>query len=363
MDLSEFKSLLDEQGNLLKQRFDAIDSKIAKVEQDANAALKRVMRPGGGAPSGEATKGFADRVADALTAEKGALLKHGRVSFDIEWKAATDPVTTAEVGTYSSIPGSVPTFTIGVQQAMARRSIDSATNIVYPRLSGVEGSAALQAEGSGKAQVHPNFDPITQGALTIAAWAKVTRQAMDDYDELRAQIGAALTEAVQRAIDAMLVNGGTGFTGGLNALATDHTSLVYERLADAVSEAQATMLEEGFMPRTVAMRPSSWLGVQLATGGADGLYLAGGYGTGYLDPMPSGLRGLRVALSPAATAGKALLIDPAHVELLDFGSINVIAAMAGNDLTENKVTVLAETRVVPVVRSVKALRLVTPKAA
>ncbi len=359
MDMTELKSVFDEQGKLWQSYKEAVDARLGKVEDEAAAMMKRVARPGG--TNVEQTKGFADRVAEALTAEKGALLKHGRVSFDIEWKAATDVVNTSEVGTYASIAGSVPTFTIGVQRAMARRTIDSATNIVYPRLAGVEGTAALQAEGSGKAQVHPDFAPITQGALTIAAWAKLTRQALDDYAELRQQVGAALTEAVQRAMDAMLIGGGAGFTGGLNALATNHVSAVYTRLADAVSEAQMTMIEDGFVPRSVAMRPSSWLGVQLATGGADGLYLAGGYGTGYLDPMPSGLRGLNVALSPAATAGKALLIDPAHVELLDFGSINVIAAMAGNDLTENKLTVLCETRVVPVVRSVKALRLVTPK--
>lgn len=360
MDMTELKSVFDEQGKLWQSYKEAVDARLGKIEDQAAAMMKRVMRPGG-QPSGEATKSMAGRIADALTAEKGALLKHGRVSFEVEMKAATDTVTTGEVGTYASRPGSVPEFAIGVQRAMARRTVDSVTNVVYPRLAGTEGTAGLQTEGLAKAQVHPNFDPITQGALTVAAWTKVTRQAMDDYGELRSQIDAALTEAVQRAIDAALISGGTGFSGGLQGLATASTSLVYTRLADAVSEVQATMLEDGLMPRSVVMKPSTWLAVQLATGGADGLYLAGGYGTGYLDPMPSALRGLRVVLSPAATAGKALLIDPAHVELLDFGSINLIAAMAGDDLTTNRITLLAETRIVPVVRSTKALRLVTPK--
>ncbi len=76
-------------------------------------------------------------------------------------------------------------------------------------------------------------------------------------------------------------------------MGTSYTSLVYTSLADAASEAVATMQEAGFVPNVVAFRPTDFLGVQLART-STGEYLAGPY----LQPLPELLRGLKVVLSP-----------------------------------------------------------------
>lgn len=107
----------------------------------------------------------------------------------------------------------------------------------------------------------------------------------------------------------------------------------------------------------VVLNPADWLVVTTATG-TDGHYLGGSY----LGTMPMEMRGLRVSLSPSVDAGKALLIDTAHVELLIVDGFNIEVAYDGNDFTKNLVTMLGEMRVIPIFMTTGAARLITPKA-
>ena len=70
-----------------------------------------------------------------------------------------------------------------------------------------------------------------------------------------------------------------------------------------------------------------------------------------------------MSLSPSVDAGKALLIDTAHVELLIVDGFNIEVAYDGNDFTKNLVTMLGEMRVIPIFMTTGAARLITPKAA
>jgi hypothetical protein len=72
------------------------------------------------------------------------------------------------------------------------------------------------------------------------------------------------------------------------------------------------------------------------------------------------MRGLRVLLSPSVDAGKALLMDTAHVELLVVDGFVVEAAYADDDFSKNLISLRGETRVIPVFLSVGAARLITP---
>lgn len=75
------------------------------------------------------------------------------------------------------------------------------------------------------------------------------------------------------------------------------------------------------------------------------------------------MRGLRVVLSASVDAGKALLMDTAHSELMVRDGFSIEMAYDGNDFTKNLVTILGEMRVIPVFRTVGSARLITPKAA
>jgi len=74
------------------------------------------------------------------------------------------------------------------------------------------------------------------------------------------------------------------------------------------------------------------------------------------------MRGLRVVLSPSVDAGKALLMDSSHSELLVVDDFSIEVAYAGDDFTSNLATVLGECRVIPVYRTTGSARLITPKA-
>lgn len=72
------------------------------------------------------------------------------------------------------------------------------------------------------------------------------------------------------------------------------------------------------------------------------------------------MRGLQVVLSPSVDAGKALLMDSSHSELLVVDAFSVEVGFVDQDFTKNLVTLLGELRVIPVFRTVGAARLITP---
>jgi hypothetical protein len=281
------------------------------------------------------------------------MTKVDKIGFEI--KAAGDPLTTAVARTVQSAGvGSPGPMALGVHNAFPVRYIGATSAIEYSRYTGLEGAAALQsAEGAAKAAVRPTFTLVSQGALTIAGYSKISKQALNDQQELQRAIDVTLRRSIATALDSEL---NSGAWGGLLTLATAYTSLVYDGLADAASEAVATMQEAGFVPDTVVMRPADWLAITTAKATGSGEYLSGAY----LAPLPELLRGMKVVLSPTVTAGKGLVVDTSQIELLVVEDLNVEIGTDADDFTKNVRTILGELRVVPTFRAVGAARLITP---
>lgn len=278
-------------------------------------------------------------------------------SVRLEIKAATDTITTTSGRTIVSGGVGAPGGQfLGIQNALRTRSASGTTAVEYARFTGQQGSAAQQAaEGDAKAAVRPDHTLIQQSALTIAGYAKLSRQALNDSAELKAAIDLTLARSVAGSMNVVLSNGGTGFTGYV-PLATAVTSLTYTRLADAVSQYVGEMQIAGFNPDVVVMSPGTWTNVVTLQDAALS-YLSGAY----MGTVQQELRGLRVVLSTGVPAGKALVMDSSHSELLAVEGFSVEVAYSGDDFTKNMVTVLGEARVIPVFRSVGSALLVTPK--
>lgn len=309
-----------------------------------------------GRPGSPTTIG--DRAAQAFVADHELLEKTRTLR--IEVKAAADPLTTSEGRTVLWGGLAVPSGgVIGIQTALPMRNVPAGTTVEYSRYTSQQGAAAQQTtEGSAKAALKPDFTLVAQSALTIAGYTKLSRQAMQDVAELRQAVNTTIRRSLDTAMDVAITNGATGFAGGLEALATAFTSATYTSMADAISEGVSTMQIAGFNPNLVALNPASWLAAVVAKGTANDHYLSGNY----LGALPQEMRGLRVVLSPSVDAGKALLIDTAHVELVTIGSMFFEAAYAADDFTKNLITVLGELRFAPVFRAVGAARFITPKA-
>lgn len=311
------------------------------------------------ADAGIIKRGFGVAVWEELQKNADLLSKTSKLRMEI--KAATDPITTTSAGhRKQGGVGVLAESLLGIQGAFETRQANGISSLTYSRYTGQEGAAAVQAgEGAAKAAIRPTFSEINQSAITIAGYTKLSRQALSDSSELQRAVDVSLTRSVSTALDDLLnVGSVTPAFAGMLSLSTAYTSLVYESLVDAASEAVASMQEDGFQPAVVAFRPSDWLSVQTAQNAITGDYLSGGY----LEALPTAMRGLRVVLSPTVPSGKVLVIDPSHLELLIVDNMAVEVGYENDDFTRNIVTLLGEMRVIPTFRAVGAARLITPKA-
>jgi hypothetical protein len=345
--------------------FDKVESNLnqSRVVQ-AELADRVLMLEQRGLPTGIAPTGrvrtLGDEVVEALKANGDLLNKTKSLRLEgLARKAAGDPITTSSARNIVSGGVGAPIGgVLGLQNAVPTRPANGMSAVEYSRYTGQEGSAAVQAaEGDAKAAVRPTHSLISQSAITVAGYTKSSRQALNDAAELRAAIDVVLSRSVATALDAALVNGvvAPSFTG-FETLATAYTSLIYDAIPDAVSEAVATMQTAGFAPDVVALNPADWLAVTVAKGTSNDHYLSGSY----LGVLPLEMRGLRVVLSPSIDAGKALVMDSSHSELLVVDGFAVEIAYSGDDFTKNLVTILGEMRVIPIFRTVGSARLVTP---
>ena len=348
----------------LLKALDKIDDKMQgfKLEQTIlSDRLLQVEQKGGTRYDGPSGGGesLGSRVVKAFQANAETLAKSK--SLRLEIKAAGDPLTTTSgrtlVGAGVGAPGS--SVFLGVQNGLTVRNASGTSASEYFRYTGTQGAAAVQAgEGAAKAAVRPDHTMITQSALTIAGYSKISRQALSDSAELKSAIDITLRRSVNTSLDSILNAGNvTPAWTGLLALATAYTSLVYSPLVDAISEAVALMQVSGFVPDTVALNPADWLAITIARG-SDGHPLSGAY----LGTLPEAMRGLRVVLSHGVTVGKALVMDSGQIELLVSDDFAVEFGTVNDDFSRNLVTILGEMRVIPIFRSVGAARLITPMA-
>jgi len=315
-----------------------------------------------GDASAPSIKSLGDQVIEGLKKHGDLLAKTKSLRLEgLTLKAAGDAITTTSGRRIISGGVGVPYGgVLGLQNAIPTRPSGGTSAVEYSRYTGQQGAAGVQAgEGAAKAAVRPDHSLITQTALTVAGYAKMSRQAMSDSAELRAAVDVTLARSVATALDVALVNGNvTPSFDGFETLATAYTSLVYDTIPDAVSEAVATMQTAGFSPDVVALNPTDWLVVTTAKGTANDHYLSGSY----LGVLPMEMRGLRVVLSPSVDAGKALVMDSSHSELLVVDGFAVEIAYSGDDFTKNLATILGEMRVIPIFRTVGSARLITPAA-
>lgn len=347
----------------ISRAIDGISDNFHSIKATQNELAERLLSleqrgtPGSLMPLERKGTSFADQVVKGFTDNSELFAK--TKSLRLEIKAASDPITTTSGRTImSGGVGFVQGGVLGLQNALSVRPV-STTALEYSRYTGQQGAAAVQgAEGDTKAAVRPDHTLITQNALTVAGYAKMSRQALEDSNELRRAVEITLNGSVATALDAALVNGATGFTGGFEGLATAYTSLVYTSLVDAISEGVATMQTAGFVPDVVVLNPADWLAITVAKGTANDHYLSGSY-LGQIEPV---LRGLRVVLSPSIDAGKALVMDSSHSELLIVSNFTVELGYTNDDFVKNLAVLLGEMRILPVFRTVGSARLITPKA-
>lgn len=354
-EIQQFKQLVEDSSEALKERFARIDAEIRdmKLDSERRAAM-------GGHPVEYGTgRTFASRATETINKSMDHLDRHG--SLRVEVKAAGDLITTANVGNTRNVGlGSPSAMPIGLQ--FAGRAIESigATSVEYSRYLGTEGDAGVQAtEGGTKSALRGNWLLVNQPSITVAGYSNVSRQALHDTAQLNGAISNVMSNSLNKAVDDLLWSGSSGLFAGYVDLATTHQSEVFDVLVDAVAEGIAVMQEAGSNPTAVAVSPTTWVSITTAKASGSGEYLTGAY----LGAPTMMMHGLPVVLSLSVPNDRAVLVDANAVELVVTQNPVIEVGYKNDDFIKNQAVLLIETRVAPVIKASAALLYVMPEGA
>jgi HK97 family phage major capsid protein len=182
--------------------------------------------------------------------------------------------------------------------------------IVYMEETSFTNTAAEHVEDSG-AMVEATL-ALTQRSVTvqeIGVWLPVTRQQLEDVDEVTAYIDQRLSFMLRQRMDSQIIVG-TGLTCFLAGLLTNtgrQTFVLAGDQMDAIYDAARRVRVTGRAnPNALIVHPNDWQPIRLKRSN-DGLYILGNPN----EPL-SNLWGLRVVESDAITEGSTLVGDYAN---------------------------------------------------
>lgn len=236
------------------------------------------------------------------------------------------------------------------------------SNIIqYVQVAALPGYAAETAELAAKPQEGITFVDATAPVRTIAGYAKMARQALDDMAGLATLINTLIPWDVRRRLmNQMLFGDGTGQNllglanvAGIGAPA----SVAGDNVADGLLRAATTIVLSDGDPSFVALNPLTWLSI-LTTKATTNQYVFGdaqdlvaGPDLGNAQAVPGrgnsiwGLQVVQNRLVPAAVGGP-IVGDPIGAALLVREGVNIKTSDADqDDFIKNRVTILGETRV------------------
>lgn len=231
----------------------------------------------------------------------------------------------------------------------------------YARYIDQTGVAGVQAsEGGTKPEATPTFGDISQNAVTVAAYTTVSEQALKGDGELAGVVNTFLMGEVLEAADSMLISGTVAASwpfSGYKALASAYPSAAYTELGDAVADCVQNMRQAGFMPDIVVVNAMAYLSIILSKN-TTGDYLIPAAVTSA--PTDIRLHGCKVVFSSLLTTTEALVLDSRYCEMGVSSELVVELGYVTDNFTRNLRTVRAEIGLIPTMRHIGAVRLVTP---
>jgi HK97 family phage major capsid protein len=220
--------------------------------------------------------------------------------------------------------------------------------VTYMRELTYTNAADTVAEAAAKPESALTFEAVSDPVRKIAHWIPVTEEMLEDVPALQSYLDTRLRLGVQLAEDSQLLSGSVvapDIVGILNrtGLAVD-VARGTDTNADAVlRQIAAIYVSTGLQPTGIVMNPTNWLTIQLMKT-TDGEYIAGN--GPFSAPQAPTLWGLPVALTPAITAGTALVgAFKTAAQLFRKGGLKVEASNSHSDFfTKNLVAIRAEER-------------------
>jgi HK97 family phage major capsid protein len=207
------------------------------------------------------------------------------------------------------LPGILPypTRPLVVRDLIAPGTTTS-NQVVYQKEQAFTNAAATVAEGAAKPESAITFVAVTSAVRKIAHFVPISTELLEDVPGIASYIDARLGVGLNLTEEDQLLNGNgvspniLGFLQ-LPGLAPD-VPRGSDNNMDAVGKQIGAIASSVFeMPSGIIMHPSNWLTITMSKS-AQGEYLGNGP---LAAPQPRTLWGLPVAVTPAITAGTALV--------------------------------------------------------
>lgn len=333
----------------LQKQVDAIDAKMTETHR-ANlkgASLEETLREDG-------------KLQDWIKTKRGTCFVQVKGHHIAELLERKTTIDSAALGSATSGVLQIDRTAGIVQEArqgLRLRNVISSrpTNlptIDFVKVNAAPATASLQTEGSAKIENAATFTTGSAYVKTIASWIPMTRQAMDDFDELMGYIRRALPYYVNKREEVEFLHGGGGSTD-INGLVTQATALqpalalpAYNK-SDLISAAiQQIEIATEIDPTFVVLHPTDYWQI-LRTKDANRNYIFGNNGI-TVDPF----WGLTPIRTTHMGSGNFLVGsgNPVACEIRDRMEMELaISTEHANFFTENKIAVRAEKRVALVV--------------
>lgn len=263
----------------------------------------------------------------------------------------TDPASGGDLVVPDVRPGILPLLTrrIVVADLLAPGTTDS-NLISYMKETTFTNAADTVAEGGTKPESTLIFDAVSDPVRKIAHWLPVTEEMLEDVAQIRSYIDARLRLGLDLTEEDQLLNGTVVAPDivGLRVrtgLAADVARVAdpSEPNADAVYRQMMAIFTSAFMmPDGIIMNPANWQKIQLSKT-TTGEYLGSGP---FNAPQVPTLWGLPVAVTPAITAGVALVgAFRQAAQIFRKGGVRVEASNSHSDFfVKNLVAIRAEER-------------------
>lgn len=262
-------------------------------------------------------------------------------------------VPTTEVIMPQALPGIIQVQRRELRMRnLLRTQAATTAAVVWMKQNVVTNAASPQAEGEAKAESTITYVPDSTTVTTIAHWLQVTRQALDDFGGLRADIDDTLMYGLKQREDSEILSG-DGLGTHLSGLTTQATA--YAGTYVAASDTRLDTLRHAILEARLAefpvdgivLNPVDVHAIELIkddVGGANtGRYIVGDPRTG-LEVLT--IWGRPVVETTAMPSGHFLVGAFAMGAILfDRMTATIdISFQHGTNFTENEATILAEER-------------------
>ena len=351
-------------GGEITDEIEALEAKI-KAADKANAMLKSIGSKEEKEDEPEVKTGMKSLIAQAKSVDK----TRKDWSISAEFKANTDVVTSVRIADVDRSVEPSETRAPRIADLFPQARISGNAVTVFTE-GEVEGDVGTVQEGAKKPQLSTSFSPTTYALAKIAGFIKETDEILDDNDFLASAVEEVLLRKLVKKENNYVISSVKALTTATPVeytLDASDANATTQAMMEAILEAKA-QIEDGtdYVADIVIMNPADYVAMQLAKD-SNGQYFGGGwasgaYGNGSYNASVTPW-GMRIFVSNDATSHLPLVLASEAVKIYRKNDASVkVYEQNEDDALYNRVTVLAEERLLAILKNGKALVKIQPAA-